>query len=129
MERKMKVLLVEDNILNQKVAMFSLNKLNLDVDIANNGLEAVDKFKVNSYDLVIMDIMMPLMDGLEATVEIRKFEKNENRVDLVPIIALTANTLDNDREKCIEHGMNEYMEKPFNITKFQMILRQMELKV
>ncbi len=111
------ILLVEDNFLNQKLILLNLKKLGYTIDIANNGKEAVEKVKSNSYDLVIMDLMMPVMDGLEATRDIRKYESNK---DLhLPIIGLTANTFDADREKCLSNGMDEYMAKPFNLDLFQ----------
>ena len=68
-----------------------------------------------------MDIMMPVMDGLEATVKIREYEKENNIVDQTPIIAVTANTMDNDREKCLSYGMNEFMAKPFDVNKLNAI--------
>lgn len=109
----MEILLVEDNLLNQKVVTFNLRKHNFDVTSVINGIEAVEKFKDKKFDLILMDIMLPEMDGYEATIEIRKIEKERNEKNPVPIIALTANALDNDRNKCFEAGMNEYLSKPF----------------
>lgn len=110
----MKILLVEDNLLNQKVVIFNLRKLNYDITAKTNGLDALAEIKNNTYDLILMDIMLPEMNGMEITEEIRKFEKENNVKNPVPIIALTANTYDNDREKCIGVGMNEYLAKPFS---------------
>lgn len=110
----MKILLVEDNLLNQKVVIFNLRKLNFDISAKTNGRDALEEFKNNKYDLILMDIMLPEMNGMEITEEIRKFEKENNVQNPVPIIALTANTYDNDREKCIGVGMNEYLAKPFS---------------
>lgn len=110
----MKILLVEDNLLNQKVVIFNLRKLNYEITAKINGRDALDEFKNNTYDLILMDIMLPEMNGLEITQEIRKFEKENNIENPIPIIALTANTYDNDREKCIGVGMNEYLAKPFS---------------
>ena len=109
----MEILLVEDNVLNQKVVTFNLRKHNYNVTTAGNGTEAISKVKNESFDLVLMDIMLPEMDGFEITAEIRKYEKEAEIEKQVPIIALTANTLDNDRDKCIQAGMNEYLAKPF----------------
>ena len=110
----MKILLVEDNLMNQKVVMFNLKKLNCEILAAVTGSQAIDLFKNNTFDLVLMDIMLPEMDGYEITGVIRKIEKESNVEKPVPIIALTANTYDNDKEKCFNAGMNDYLSKPFN---------------
>lgn len=110
----MKILLVEDNLMNQKVVMFNLKKLNCDITPVSNGKEALEIFKNNSYDLILMDIMLPEMNGYEITTEIRKFEKLNEVKNPVTIIALTANTYENDKEKCFSVGMNEYLSKPFS---------------
>lgn len=109
----MKILLVEDNLLNQKVVLFNLKKFNYEITAVINGMDAINKIKNNNFDLILMDLMLPEMNGFEITVEIRKLEKENEKEDPVPIIALTANTLDNDRDKCMEVGMNEYLAKPF----------------
>jgi CheY-like chemotaxis protein len=100
--------------MNQKVVMFNLKKLNCDIVPVINGREALENFKNNSYDLILMDIMLPEMNGYEITTEIRKFEKLNNVKNPVVIIALTANTYENDKEKCLNVGMNEYLSKPFS---------------
>ena len=110
----MKILLVEDNLMNQKVVMFNLKKLNCEITPVSNGKEALEIFKNNNYDLILMDIMLPEMNGYEITIEIRKFEKLNNINNPVAIIALTANTYENDKEKCLSVGMNEYLSKPFS---------------
>lgn len=109
----MKILLVEDNLLNQKVVMFNLKKYNYDIIAVSNGLDAIKTAKENQFDLILMDLMLPELNGFEITIKIREHEKEIGIETPVPIIALTANTLDNDREKCIEVGMNEYLSKPF----------------
>ena len=121
------ILLVEDNFLNQKITTYNLRKYNHKVAIANNGLEAVNLFKEKKFDLILMDIMMPVMDGLEATREIRKIEKVNKLSEYTPIIAVTANTLDNDREKCLSWGMDEFIAKPFDMNQLNEIL--MSLKI
>ncbi|WP_299578477.1 response regulator [uncultured Sunxiuqinia sp.] len=127
MEDKLSILLVEDNVLNQRIVTFSLKKFNHDVTIANNGLEALERFQEAQYDVILMDIMMPEMDGLEATVKIREIE-NQNPQNLrTPIIALTANTMDNDRDKCLSYGMDEFMAKPFDIDKLKQIFEELEI--
>jgi CheY-like chemotaxis protein len=127
MKETLSVLLVEDNILNQRITTFSLKKFNHAVDIANNGLEAVNKYRENDYDVILMDIMMPVMDGLEATSQIRKFEKENPGKSHTPVIAITANTLDNDRDKCIAIGMDEYMAKPFDMNRLNEIFKELNI--
>ena len=127
MNEKLSILLVEDNILNQRIVAFSLKKLSHEVIIANNGLEALEIFKKSKFDVILMDIMMPIMDGLEATVEIRNYEKDKSIINQTPIIALTANTMDNDREKCISFGMNDFMAKPFDVEKLNQIFEELRI--
>lgn len=109
----MKILLVEDNLMNQKVVMFNLKKLNCEITPVLNGKEAFETFLNNKFDIILMDIMLPEMNGYEVTMEIRKFEKNNGVTNPVTIIALTANTYENDKEKCLSVGMNDYLSKPF----------------
>ena len=127
MNSPLSILLVEDNILNQRIVTFSLKKYNHEIFIANNGLEAVEQFKKASFDVILMDIMMPVMDGLEATQKIRHIELENNIEKRTPIIAITANTMDNDRDKCISYGMDEFMAKPFDIDKLNSIFKQMKI--
>lgn len=122
LDDKLSILLVEDNELNQRLMKIGLNRYNYKVTIAVNGLEGVQIFKAHKFDLILMDIMMPIMDGFEATREIREFEKNNLNLGHIPIIAFTANTINNDREKCIKGGMDDILEKPFDINKFRKIL-------
>jgi len=129
MTEMLKILLVEDNVLNQRIVLFSLKKLNHEVTIANNGLEALEKFRQENYDVVLMDIMMPIMDGLEATTKIREEEDLMQTRKRTPIIALTANTMDNDRTKCLSYGMDEFMSKPFDIEKLKHIFNKLEIVV
>jgi len=109
----LKILLIEDNLLNQKVVIFNLKKLNYDITPVTNGKDALKNIENSTFDLILMDLMLPEMNGFEITIEIRKFEQKNNVENPVPIIALTANTYDNDREKCFEVGMNDYLSKPF----------------
>ncbi len=125
MGEKLNILLVEDNVLNQRVVTFSLKKYNHEVTIANNGVEAIEIFKNTKFDVILMDIMMPVMDGLEATVRIREEEKQTASERRTPIIALTANTMDNDRDKCLSFGMDEFMAKPFDIEKLKSIFKEL----
>ena len=125
--KSLSILLVEDNILNQRITTFSLKKFNHEVDIANNGLEAVNKYREKDYDVILMDIMMPVMDGLEATFQIRKYENEMPTKKHTPVIAITANTLDNDRDKCLATGMDEYMAKPFDMNRLNEIFKELNI--
>ncbi|MGF1776815.1 response regulator [Vibrio nomapromontoriensis] len=107
------ILLVEDNLVNQKVASLHLKKLGYDFDIANNGLEAVEHYKSGkNYSVVLMDCMMPVMDGFAAAKVIRDYESAIN-APRTPIIALTASVVDDDIQKCFDAGMDDYVPKPF----------------
>ncbi|MDP2227676.1 MAG: response regulator, partial [Moraxellaceae bacterium] len=108
----LRVLLAEDNAVNQKVAARMLEKMGVLVDVANNGLEAVRMCLQFRYDLVLMDCQMPEMDGYAATREIRRLQALSASPRGVPVIALTANTLEGDRERCLEAGMNDFLGKP-----------------
>lgn len=114
----MRILLAEDNRINQKVAVHTLKKLGYSTDIAENGRIAVEMLKKNTYDLVLMDIQMPEMDGFEATAAIRSSGSGVINPDIA-IIAMTANAMVGDREKCIDAGMNDYITKPFKRTELQ----------
>ncbi|WP_415900964.1 response regulator [Neptuniibacter sp. QD48_11] len=105
-----KVLLVEDNITNQAVARALLEQLGLKIDVAANGVEALSALEMIKYDLVFMDCQMPVMDGYEATRAIREASKFKD----LPIIAMTANAMAGDREKCLQAGMSDYISKPIN---------------
>ncbi len=117
----LRVLLVEDNPVNQRVALHLLNRLGYRADVAGNGCEAVHAASQASYDLVFMDVMMPVMDGYEATRQIR-------RLGTLPtqprIVALTANAMPGDRERCIDAGMDDYLAKPLQIDALTRILQQ-----
>lgn len=110
---KKKILLAEDNAINQKVAMLMLKKYDQSIDIADNGLIAVDKFLLNDYDLVLMDLHMPELDGFEATLRIREIELNENRKHKVKIYAMTASSISDESARCYAVGMDGYISKPF----------------
>lgn len=105
-----KILIVEDNEMNLKLISILLKKIGCIIDTAGNGKEAVDKIKEYNYDLILMDIQMPVMDGIEATRIIRSDMKNN-----IPIVALTANIVEDDKKRAFEYGMNDYMLKPIRI--------------
>ena len=107
----LRVLLVEDNPANQKLATYILKDRGHNIEIAGDGEEAVYLTAKNRYDVILMDVQMPGMNGLEATTAIRKREGPESRV---PIIAMTAHALKDDRERCLAAGMDGYLSKPVN---------------
>ncbi len=115
------ILLVEDNLINQKLTQKILINQGFHVDVADNGKMAVGKFRRNSYQLIFMDIQMPVMDGLEATRQIRQLESENPGEKRVKIIALTANSQQQDKENCLAAGMDDYINKPFNVKKFPLI--------
>ncbi len=112
--RGRKVLLAEDNLINQQVAKEILTQAGAIVSVVDNGLLAVEACKDNSFDFILMDMQMPTMDGYQASECIRK----EYSLDQLPIIAMTANVMKGDKEKCLQHGMNDYISKPINRTIF-----------
>ncbi|MCD4773632.1 MAG: response regulator [Bacteroidales bacterium] len=111
-QKKLSVLLAEDNLINQKVASANLKRLGHEMDLAENGSIAVEKFKNNKYDVILMDIQMPEMDGITATKKIREIEKTNNSPE-IKIIAITANAQKEDRDLCMTAGMNGFLTKPF----------------
>ncbi|MBU3937658.1 MAG: response regulator, partial [Proteobacteria bacterium] len=110
---KLAILLAEDNLVNQKVAQKMLERSGHRVTVAVNGQEAVAVFGRQPFDLVLMDIQMPMMDGFEATQAIRDLEKDSGKH--TPIIALTAHAISGYREKCLERGLDDYLSKPMKI--------------
>ena len=109
--KDIKILLVEDNLINQKITLLTLSPLVHSIDTACNGKEALDKFGTTNYDLILMDIQMPVMSGLVAAEKIRALESTTN--SHVPIIAITANAMLGDKEKCLSVGIDDYISKPF----------------
>lgn len=106
-----RVLLVEDNEINQKIVLLSLNKKVQQIDVADNGKIALEMFGQKQYDIILMDIMMPVMDGLTATKKIREIESTNK--SHIPIITITANALAGDRDNCLAAGADDYISKPF----------------
>ncbi len=117
-----RVLVAEDNKTNQMLIEILLEELNLEVSIANDGVEAVDMYKDNSYDIVLMDINMPNKNGLEAMLDIRTYEKTEGA--FTPIVALTANAISGDKEKYIQDGFDDYLPKPIDTALLTKILQR-----
>ncbi|RRB00674.1 PAS domain S-box protein [Larkinella rosea] len=117
--REVSILVVEDNVMNQKLALQVLNRLGYSAQVAENGQKALDLLEREEVDLVLMDIQMPVMDGYTTTSHIRNKLKSQ-----VPIIAMTAHALANEREQCLQAGMNDFIPKPFQIEELQRIMRK-----
>ena len=124
-----RVLLVEDNAINMEIAYAILEEEHLNITEAKNGKEALEIFqnsKLNEYDVIIMDVMMPVMDGLEATKAIRMLEREDAKK--IPIIAMTANAFEEDRKACLEAGMNEHIGKPIDIPRLKRAITKLLTK-
>jgi len=119
LEYPLSILLAEDNIINQKLATRVLNKLGYHLDIANNGVEAVGMLQEKTYDIVLMDVLMPEMDGLEATRVIRSGSSAQPK-----IVAMTASAMPEDKEACFKAGMDEYISKPLKVEELMNALRE-----
>jgi CheY-like chemotaxis protein len=118
----LKILIVEDNVINQKVAVRILNQFGYKPDMANNGKEGVDAVLKQDYQLILMDIQMPIMDGIEATREIKRIIPPEQQPY---IVALTANALEGDRERFLAAGMDDYLSKPLKLDSLKQIFKSL----
>jgi signal transduction histidine kinase/DNA-binding response OmpR family regulator len=123
-ERSLRVLLAEDNPVNQTLAMRILERLGHKVEVVNNGKEALRQVQAEEFDLILMDVQMPEMDGLEATTAIRQAETGTGKH--TPIVAMTAHAMKGDREKCLSAGMDGYLSKPVRIDELKQILSEIE---
>lgn len=122
LDRKLKILLAEDNAINQKVASKMLERLNQTCDVAGNGIEAVQMCRLIDYDLILMDMEMPEMDGIEATKMLVKIQ--DDLAKLPVIIAMTANAMEEDRKRCLEAGMHDFLPKPVKLESMQEVLKK-----
>ncbi len=118
--KKIHILVAEDSIVNQKVISKMLEKLGHSFDLVTNGIEAFEMFKNNHYDLVLMDIRMPEMNGIDATIKIRNLKSTKH----TPVIALTADATNQDYSKCMESGMDDYITKPIDFLKLKKVLEK-----
>ncbi len=118
-----RILLAEDNLVNRKVALAMLSKFDLTVHPVENGLEVLEALGGSHFDLVLMDVQMPEMDGLKATEEIRKFDQKAINHG-IPVVALTAHAMEGDRERCLEAGMNDYISKPIQPKELAKVLEK-----
>ena len=116
-----RVLLAEDNLVNQEVACAMLQRIGVTTKIANNGLEALESLQQDSFDLILMDCQMPILDGFDATASIRQREAKLG-LPALPIVALTANAISGDREHCLAQGMSDYLSKPFSQEQLHQLL-------
>ena len=121
------VLLVEDNLVNQKVARRFLERMGCEVEVAENGLEAVRAFEQGTYRLILMDVQMPHLDGYEATERIRTLESASGRDEHTPIVALTANAMSGQLDRCLQVGMDALLTKPVNAEQLEEMLRRFGL--
>jgi signal transduction histidine kinase len=127
--KKFKILLAEDNVINQKIAILNLEKLGHSVVVVSNGIQAVEAYVSELPDIILMDIQMPEMDGVEATIKIREWEYEHKVINHVFIVAMTGNILESDKKLYAEAGMNEYLEKPFNLNDLVRVLCRIEKKM
>lgn len=118
-----RILLVEDYFINQEIVQDMLELMDCSVDLAEDGAEALRKYEAKEYDLILMDIQLPEMDGYEVTREIRRKEKTDSKKHTT-IVALTANAMVGDREKSLESGMDDYLAKPIELAKLESVLKK-----
>ena len=126
-ENKFRILVAEDNSINIQVARYILSPLASELDFVLNGEEALECYLKNKYDLILMDVVMPVMDGYEATQKIRKIELLRDDGKRIPIIAMTANSVYEEIQNCIKVGMDGFLSKPFNTNDVKDILKTLEL--
>jgi CheY-like chemotaxis protein len=115
----LRILLVEDNRVNQRVAMTMLGKMGHQIELATNGLEAVEHWRQSDFDLILMDVQMPVMTGLQATMQIRREEATGAHV---PIVAMTASAMSEERDRCLAAGMDDFISKPVSYQVIQQMI-------
>ena len=123
----LKILVVEDNLVNQKLVLSLLKKWHHRATVAENGLVAIEKYQQENFDLILMDMQMPEMGGIEATQQIRLIEAREKNRQHTPIVAMTANVMPGDWERCLEAGMDHYLSKPIKSSLLENLLSQYQV--
>lgn len=113
--KDLKILVVDDNEVNQRLAILIFRKMGFKCDVSSDGKEAFEMYQKKAYDLIFMDLQMPVMGGLESTKLIRAFENDSESLKRATIIALTGSELQENRESCIEVGMDDFIEKPMRV--------------
>jgi len=113
--KDLKILVVDDNEVNQRLAILIFRKMGFKCDVSSDGKEAFEMYQKKAYDLIFMDLQMPVMGGLESTKLIRAFESDSESLKRATIIALTGSELQENRESCIEVGMDDFIEKPMRV--------------
>lgn len=113
--KDLKILVVDDNEVNQRLAILIFRKMGFKCDVSSDGKEAFEMYQKKAYDLIFMDLQMPVMDGLESTKLIRAFENESETLKRATIIALTGSELQENRDSCIEVGMDDFIEKPMRV--------------
>jgi len=126
-EKKFKILVAEDNSINIQVARYILSPLASELVFVLNGQDAIDQFVNVKYDLILMDVKMPVMDGYEATQKIRQIELSRGTGERIPIIAITANNMYEEIQECLKMGMDGFLSKPFNTQDVSNILKTIDL--
>jgi CheY-like chemotaxis protein len=125
-EKKIKILVAEDNSINIEVAKYILSNITPEIDYVRDGEDAVEYFLNNQYDLILMDVKMPVMDGYEATIKIRQIESEQSLGKRVPIIAMTAGSIYDEEQACISAGMDGFLSKPYSVEDVRNILKSID---
>lgn len=125
--KKLNVLVVEDDFMNSRFLIIVLKRLGYKSDTAEDGIEAIQKYKSNKYDLILMDIDMPLMNGFQASEKIREIEREKGIIDGIKIIGVTAKAIEGEKEKCFDAGMDEYLSKPFRSDDLVKVIKEIAL--
>src|ERR1700761_9058295 len=119
-DSSLRILMAEDNMINQKVGKLILQRAGFSIDLVADGNEALEAHRANPYDMILMDCQMPMMDGFEASRQIRSLKQHRQPV----IIAVTANALVGERERCLKAGMDDYLSKPFQAEQLVAVVKK-----
>lgn len=123
LENPLRILVAEDNSINIQVARYILSPLASELDFVMNGEDAVESFLTKEYDVILMDVKMPIMDGYEATGKIRSIEQEKGNNSRIPIIAITANNMYEEIQSCLKAGMDDFLSKPFSTEDVRKVLK------